>query len=149
MTKKIMIDYKVIKLGTVLLLTIMWQTYDSAFSSHAFTSVAPNNIIFIVFISVALFMLFNLITFLTATPWLSREDVISVCYCTPAKSAAILVPISLTMFSGLDPQLWSKIQIPIVIYLGLQIAGGSVLIHPFRRWVSKSKPVNQGTHEVA
>jgi sodium/bile acid cotransporter 7 len=149
MTKKIMIDYKVIKLGTVMLLIIMWQTYDSAFSSHAFTSVAPDNMIFIVFISIALFMMFNLVAFLTSIPWLPREDVISVCYCTPAKSAAILVPISLTMFSGLDPQLLSKIQIPIVIYLGLQIAGGSILIHPFRRWVSKSKPVEPSEVEAA
>jgi sodium/bile acid cotransporter 7 len=138
-----MIDYKITKVSTLCLLTIMWQTYDSAFSSHAFTSVKPSNIIFMVFISIGLFMFFNVIAFVCSLPFLPRRDVVSVCYCTPAKSAAILVPISLTMFQGLDAQLLSKIQIPIVIYLGLQIAGGSVLIHPFRSWVAKEKVVEE------
>ena len=48
------------------------------------------------------------------------------------------VPLSTTIFSDLDLDLESKIQIPIVIYQGLQLAFGSILIPIFRRWVDSA-----------
>jgi sodium/bile acid cotransporter 7 len=46
------------------------------------------------------------------------------------------VPLSTTIFAGMDPVLRSKIQIPIVIFQGLQIACGGALIPLFRKWVA-------------
>jgi sodium/bile acid cotransporter 7 len=144
-TKRVIIGWKLSKLSSIALLAVVWQAYDGAFSTGAFTSVKGSNIIFIVFISIALFGLFNCIAFLSSIIWLSKEDTIAVCYCAPAKSVAILVPVSLTLFKGLDPVLQSKLQVPIVIYQGLQVVGGSLLIHPFRHWIEKDARSSNST----
>lgn len=73
--------------------------------------------------------------------WLPKADVISVCYCVPAKTPAMGVPLAHVMFVGLSAQLESKIQIPMVIYQGLQIVGGSLLISFFRSWVKPQETV--------
>ena len=93
--------------------------------------------IFIVFISIALFIIFNAIAFFSSIIWLPKEDTISVCYCVPAKTPALGVPLSMTMFVGLNSVLEAKLQIPMVIYQGLQIVGGTLLIHPLRIWIDR------------
>jgi hypothetical protein len=50
-----------------------------------------------------------------------------VCYCVPAKTPAMGVPLANVMFIGLSAQLESKIQIPMVIY---QVRLSSVLSLP-------------------
>lgn len=95
--------------------------------------------IFIVFISIALFFVFLVVCFLTSNLWLPRKDTISVCYCVPAKTPAMGVPLANVMFLGLDAQTQSKIQIPMVVYQGLQIFAGSLLTLAFRHWVRKEE----------
>jgi sodium/bile acid cotransporter 7 len=125
-TNYIFTRFKLSKLGSVCLLVIIWQTYDQAFSSGAFQSVKPSNIIFIVFISIALFFVFLAVCFFTSILWLPREDTISVCYCVPAKTPAMGVPLANVMFIGLSAQLESKIQIPMVIY---QVSSSSFFLY--------------------
>ena len=149
-TKKIFLKYKLNKLGSVMLLVIIWQTYDQAFASGAFTSVKHSNIIFIVFASIGLFIIFLSISFTTSLLWLSKEDTIAVCYCVPAKTPAMGVPLANVMFLGLGAQLESKLQIPMVLYQGLQILGGSLLIPVFRSWQErKTKASTYGDEEHA
>ena len=81
-------------------------------------------------------MVYFCVVFFTAMLWLPRKDIIACCYTIPAKGPAFGVPLSVTIFAGMDPVLQSKIQIPIVIYQGLQIACGSALIGVFRRWIA-------------
>lgn len=135
-TKHIFTKYKLNKIGSFMLLIIIWQTYDQAFATGAFTSVKSSNIIFIIFVSVGLFFLFLAISFTSSILWLSKEDTIAVCYCVPAKTPAMGVPLANVMFIGLGGQLESKLQIPMVLYQGLQILGGSLLIPAFRAWVT-------------
>jgi sodium/bile acid cotransporter 7 len=94
-TKKVFGTWKLNKLGSFALLTIVWSTFDQAFESGAF----------------------------------------SVCYCVPAKSIAIGVPLSSVLFVGLSKTQESKLQIPMVIFQGIQIAGASLMTIPFRSWV--------------
>jgi solute carrier family 10 (sodium/bile acid cotransporter), member 7 len=56
-----------------------------------------------------------------------------------ANRLTVGVPLALTMFAGLDPVLEAKLQIPMVIYQGLQIVGGSIMIRPLRNWIDKEK----------
>jgi sodium/bile acid cotransporter 7 len=123
------------KVGSVSLLLIIWQAYDGAFNSGAFEDVPGSNIIFVAFIGVALWLLFFGVAITTSLLWLPRKDVVSVCYCVPAKGPAMGVPLAITIFAGIDPGLQSKIQVPVVIYQGIQIVGGSIMITVFRRWV--------------
>ena len=134
--RKVFFDWKVLKFGPLCMLTIIWQTYDAAFSSGAFDSVPGRDMIFIVFICLGLFVVYFCVAFFTAMLWLPRKDIIACCYTIPAKGPAFGVPLSVTIFAGMDPVLQSKIQIPIVIYQGLQIACGSELIGVFRRWIA-------------
>ena len=90
--------------------------------------------VFIVFVSIGLFVLWLSIAFLTSIPWLSKQDTIAICYCVPAKTPAMGVPLSAVMYLGLSAVDQSKIQIPMVIFQGLQIMGGSLLTVVFRRW---------------
>ena len=135
--KKVFIDWNFNKLGSVCLLILLWSTYDQAFASHAFANVPTSNSVFIVFISIGLWIVYFGIAFLTSTIWLPREDVVAICYCVPAKGIVMGYPLSATIWSGLSLELESKILIPIVIYQGLQLAFGSILIHVFRRWVER------------
>lgn len=91
--------------------------------------------VFTVFISIALFVLYFSISFLSSVLWLRKEDTIAVCYCVLAKTPAMGVPLSNVMFVGLTPPMvQSKIQIPMVIYQGLQPVAGSLLTMAFRKW---------------
>ncbi|CAF9931973.1 MAG: hypothetical protein HETSPECPRED_008232 [Heterodermia speciosa] len=135
-TKKVLVDWKLSKLSSFSLLIIIWQTYDQAFETGAFKSVKGNNIVFIVFISVVLYVIWSAICILLSALWLSKEDTVAVAYCVPAKTPAMGVPLATVMFAGLSPITSSKLQIPLVIYQGLQIAAGSILTIFFRKWVS-------------
>lgn len=131
------------KVGSLALLLIIWQTYDGAFASGAFDNVDSSNIIFLVFISIAFYALWTITCFSLSLLWLCKEDAIAVAYVVPAKTPAIGVPLSGAMFAGISPITASKIQIPMVIFQGLQVAAGSLLTLVFRRWM-ESEESKQG-----
>ncbi|KAF2665252.1 sodium bile acid symporter family protein [Microthyrium microscopicum] len=149
LNQRYIVGYKISKISTFCLLVVVWQVYDQAFASHAFDTVKPSNMIFVVFFSVALYFIVNAISFFGSRLWLSKEDVISVCYCVPAKSPAMGVPLAMTMFVGLTPELQAKLQIPMVIYQGLQIVGGTIFVVPFKRWVDGPPGLDRHDEEVA
>jgi sodium/bile acid cotransporter 7 len=134
-TKTVCTKYKVSKLGSVALLIIIWQTYDQAFSSNALQSVSGSNIAFVVFMSIALFSLFLVVSLLLSKLWMGRADTVAICYCVPAKTPAMGVPMSTVLFVGIAPALEAKLQLPLVIYQGLQIMAGTILTGPFKKWV--------------
>jgi solute carrier family 10 (sodium/bile acid cotransporter), member 7 len=103
--------------------------------------------LFIVFISIALFFLFFAVCFTSSIIWLPKKDVVSVCYCVPAKTPAMGVPLANTIFLGMSPVLEAKIQIPMVIYQGLQIVAGSLLTMAFRHWVAKDEERRKSDEE--
>jgi len=144
-----MVDWKIGKLGSLSLLTIIWSTYDQAFRSGAFSSVKPDNLIFIVFISVALFFLWLAVAILSSIIWLDKKTVISMAFVIPAKTPAIGVPISQVLFQGLSMLEQSKIQIPIVIFQGLQVGFSSLLTVPFRKWILPEEEESGVTKHLA
>jgi sodium/bile acid cotransporter 7 len=139
LSKTICGKYKVGKLGSVALLVIIWSTYDSAFSSGALYSVPGHNIAFVVLMSVLMFIVFLSIAFVTSKKWLDRPDTVACCYCIPAKSPAIGIPLSTVLFAGLSPILQAKLQLPLVLYQGLQILAGTILTIPFKDWVERGE----------
>ena len=133
--KTILIEWKLRKLGSFSLLIIIWQTFDQAFATGAFSSVKSNNMVFLVFISVAFSAIWVIVCVSLSLLWLPKKDTIAVAYCVPAKTPAMGVPLATIMFTGLSPLTQSKIQIPMVIFQGFQIAAGSLLTVIFRKWV--------------
>jgi sodium/bile acid cotransporter 7 len=134
LTKKVMTDWKLSKLSSVALLMIIWSTYDTAFRTAAFTSVKGSNIILIVFVSIGLYGAWLVLALFLGRLWLNKRDTIAVCYCVPAKTPAMGVPLASAMFVGLSEQTAVKLQIPLVVFQGLQIAAGSIGTIYFRRW---------------
>jgi solute carrier family 10 (sodium/bile acid cotransporter), member 7 len=94
-----------------------------------------SNVCFIVFMSTGLFTLFLLLSLYSSKVFFNKADTVAICYCVPAKTPAMGVPMSTVLFVGLTPLLEAKIQLPLVIYQGLQIMAGTALTGPFKRWV--------------
>ncbi|CAG5179439.1 uncharacterized protein ALTATR162_LOCUS9264 [Alternaria atra] len=135
MTKKVFFEWKLLKLSSIALLTMVWQTFDQAFSSGAFEAVKSSNIIFIVFITIALYFIWLAICFTAATMWLPKKDVIACCYCCPAKALAMVVPLTSVMYINIDPVDQSKMQIPAIIFQAFQVAIGGIMTIGFRKWI--------------
>ncbi|EUC41380.1 hypothetical protein COCMIDRAFT_106339 [Bipolaris oryzae ATCC 44560] len=134
-TKKVFFDWKLLKLSSIALLTMVWQTFDQAFSSGAFEAVKSSNIVFIVFITIALYMIWSAICFTAASLWLPKKDVIACCYCCPAKALAMVVPLTSVMYINIDPVNQSKMQIPAIIFQAFQVAIGGIMTIGFRKWI--------------
>ncbi|KAF2110327.1 putative sodium bile acid cotransporter [Lophiotrema nucula] len=134
-TKTVFIKWKLMKLSSFALLTMIWQTFDQAFATGAFSIVKTSNIIFIVFISIALYLIWLALCFTTSILWLPKKDVIACCYCSPAKAIAMVVPLTSVMYLNVSPVEQSKLQIPVIIYQGFQVAIGGILTIVFRRWI--------------
>jgi len=138
-TKRVIVGWKLTKISPLCLLVVVWQTYDQAFGSHAFETIKGSNMVFIVFSGIGLYILFICIAFFSSNWWLPKEDTIAVAYIMPAKTPAMGVPLAMTMFVGLSPVLEAKLQIPMVIYQGLQIVGGTICVKPFRIWIDRAR----------
>ena len=138
-THKIFTQYKMSKIGSVALLIIIWQTFDKAFATEAFDSVQRSNMVFLVSMSVIFYILWTAICISLSHLWLEKTDTVAVAYIVPAKTPAMGVPLSNVMFPTLAPMSSSKLQIPMVIYQGLQIGAGSLLTLLFRRWIENGQ----------
>ena len=89
--------------------------------------------------SLVFYTLWTITCFSLSRLWLDKADTIAVAYIVPAKTPAMGVPLSNVMFAGLSPIVESKLQIPLVIFQGLQIAAGSLLTIGFRHWIGEGK----------
>ncbi|KAF1914060.1 SBF-like CPA transporter family-domain-containing protein [Ampelomyces quisqualis] len=142
-TKKVFFEWKMIKLSQIALLTLIWQTFDQAFQSGAFKTVKPSNIAFIVFITIALYMIWLAICFSASIIWLPKKDVIACCYCCPAKALAMVVPLSSVMYINTTPGEQSKLQIPAIIFQAFQVAIGGIMTIVFRKWIRPEEQMDE------
>lgn len=133
--KKVFVEWRLMKLSSVALLTLVWQTFDQAFESRAFESVKKSNIVFIVFISAVLYFLWTALCFTASMVWLPKKDVIACCYCCPAKALAMVVPLTSVMYINISPVEQSKMQIPAIIFQAFQVGIGGLMTIAFRRWI--------------
>jgi solute carrier family 10 (sodium/bile acid cotransporter), member 7 len=143
-TKKVFIEWRLMRLASFALLTLVWQTFDQAFHSGAFTSVKPSNIVFLIFISIAMYLIWSAICFVAAMMWLPRKDVIACCYCAPAKALAMVVPLTSVMYIDISPVDQSKLQIPAIFFQTFQVTVGGLLTILFRKWI---RPFEQAEEE--
>ncbi|KAE8822921.1 hypothetical protein PTNB85_10309 [Pyrenophora teres f. teres] len=148
MTKKVFFEWNLLKLSSIALLTMVWQTFDQAFSSGAFDAVKPSNIVFIVFITISLYLVWLAICFTAATLWLPKKDVIACCYCCPAKALAMVVPLTSVMYINIDPVDQSKMQIPAIIFQAFQVAIGGMMTIGFRRWIRPEEEREEAEKQV-
>ncbi|RMZ76973.1 hypothetical protein DV737_g4603, partial [Chaetothyriales sp. CBS 132003] len=142
--QKVFVDWKLSKLGSISLLTLLWQTFDHAFATGAFSAVKGSNLVFIVFITVANYTLWLVISVVLSLLWLDRKDTVAVAMCAPAKTLALGMPLSFVVFVDISALDESKIQIPMLLFQVLQMAMASLSTLGFRRWVDagEQRPAN-------
>jgi sodium/bile acid cotransporter 7 len=145
--KKFFVDWGIMRINSFALLTLVWQTFDQAFASGAFTAVKPSNIVFTVFICLALYLVWSAICFTAAMLWLPKADVIACCYCCPAKALAMVVPLTSVMYIDISPVDQSKMQIPAVLFQALQVTAGGLMTIGFRRWIRSEQEGRVGDVE--
>lgn len=153
------------KIGSFMLLLIMFSSFSTAFYQHAFTSVSHASIILICFFNFGIYMLFTVICYLMARPvfllkiysdeptasssfiykwgyktfrpfYYNRPDTVSVMLCGGAKTAALGVSLISSQYGSDYPYL-GQLLVPLVLYQAEQVLAANVLTGLMQRWVHK------------
>ncbi|EDO14361.1 hypothetical protein Kpol_181p1 [Vanderwaltozyma polyspora DSM 70294] len=154
-----------IKIGSYMLLLIMFSSFSTAFYQKSFTSVSHVCIIFICFFNVGLYLLFTLICYLFSRPliilrifpktptktglfdiyyysykllrpfYYSKRDTICIMFCGAAKTAALGVSLITSQY-GDDKTHLGKLLVPLILYQSEQVIVASWFVPLFRRWAA-------------
>jgi sodium/bile acid cotransporter 7 len=62
------------------------------------------------------------------------EETIAVCFCSPAKSTALGLPLLYAMWAPVDFYTKAKTSVPVLLYTTEQICVAQFFVHLFRRW---------------
>lgn len=65
---------------------------------------------------------------------MSPEETIAVCFCGPAKSTALGIPLLYAMWQPVDLFLKAKTSVPVLLYTTEQICVAHFFVQLFRRW---------------
>lgn len=152
LTIKVMKFVKPFKIGSWMLLMIMFSSFSTAFKQHSFTSVPHTSMIFICFFNVGIYMFFTVLTFMTCRiplpppeskfyPLVSylrynRKDSVSMIFCAPAKTAALGVTLVSSQYGDNNPYL-GKLLVPLVLYQSEQVFCAGILVQFLKKWVAQ------------
>ena len=132
---KVLVQWKIAKFGSLSMLTLLWQTFDHAFATGAFSKVESSNLIFLVFITIVNYAVWLVICVLLSVLWLDRKDTVAVAMCAPAKTLALGMPLSFLLFVDITALDEAKVQVPMLLFQVLQMGLASLSTMGFRRWV--------------
>ncbi|KAL4807541.1 putative sodium bile acid cotransporter [Aspergillus unguis] len=150
-TSRIMQKYRIAKLGSVCLLLMIWTTFSSCFATGALQSLSTESIVFVILFNIALYMLLTVVCFSISRPpqslctrfkfgrWqtfrqMSPEETIAVCFCGPAKSTALGIPLLYAMWTPVDLFIKAKTSVPVLLYTTEQMFVAHFFVHAFRWW---------------
>jgi solute carrier family 10 (sodium/bile acid cotransporter), member 7 len=135
-------------------------TFCTAFATHSLESLPHPTIVLNVFLNIIVCTLFTGISFLLARPPLllhslqptlfkrmSKQEAISVCFCGPAKTQALGLPLVATMWKASDDRTRALIQMPMVLYTAEQILVAQVLVNIFKRWIKREEELEEKTQD--
>ncbi|CCK73081.1 Rch1p KNAG_0M02280 [Huiozyma naganishii CBS 8797] len=152
-----------LKIGSYMLLLIMFSSFSTAFYQKSFTSVSHVCIIFLCFFNLGVYILFTGISFLLARPWFliklldhepdreqstrlyyysykifrpfyyNKRDAICIMFCGPAKTAALGVSLITSQYGDNKTNL-GKILVSLVLYQAIQVLTASFFVPVFRKW---------------
>ncbi|GAD91789.1 hypothetical protein PVAR5_0365 [Paecilomyces variotii No. 5] len=144
--------FKAAKVGTFCLLLLIWTTFSSCFATNALESLSTQSIVFVVLFNVALYLFLTVFCFvisrppkcLSALPWGERvfrqvdpEETIAICFCGPAKTTALGIPLLYAMWSSVDLFTKAKTSVPVLLYTTEQVCVAHFMVYIFRRWHSR------------
>lgn len=167
-TKWCLTTFKLSKVGSFMLLLIMFQSFSTAFAQHAFTSVSHISIIFLVFFNIGIYLFFTVICFFYSRPkfiliifkeelnethskfyrycykifrpfYYNKKDTVAIMLCGPAKTAALGVSLVSSQYGSTSPNL-GKILVPLVLYQAEQVMTAQVLVRFMKKWIHYDDP---------
>lgn len=162
--KWFLVTFKFNKVGSFMLLLIMFSSFSTAFYQHAFTAVSHECIILICFFNFGIYLLFTVICFLMSRMsflkiifadepdpakksklyiwgykillpfYYNREDTVSIMLCGGAKTAALGVSLISSQYGSDNPHL-GELLVPLVLYQAEQVLAANVLTDFMKKWV--------------
>ena len=155
--------FSLLKVGSFMLILIMFQTFSTAFAQDAFTSVSHASIIFVVFFNIGIYLFFTVITYLYLRPrfllrifateptltdsklykwgykifrpfYYNRRDTVAIMLCGPSKTAALGVSLISSQYGTYNPKL-GILLVPLVLYQAEQVFTAQILVHFMKRWI--------------
>lgn len=162
-TKWTLTTFKLNKVGSFMLLLIMFQSFSTAFAQDAFTSVSHVSIIFLVFFNIGIYLFFTVLTYAYSRPyWIllifntppeqsnsrlyrwsykfftpfyyNRRDTVAMMLCGPAKTAALGVSLVSSQY-GSHSKYLGKLLVPLVLYQAEQVMTAQILVKFMKKWV--------------
>ncbi|RHZ63088.1 uncharacterized protein CDV56_109112 [Aspergillus thermomutatus] len=152
-TERVMQTYRISKLGSACLLLMVWMTFSSCFATGALQTLSVQSVLFVVFFNIALYIALTAICFVLSRPpeilsvnrfgmrsifkRISPEETIAVCFCGPAKSTALGIPLLYAMWAPVDLYTKAKTSVPVLLYTTEQICIAHFFVHALQRWHNK------------
>lgn len=162
-TKWTLATFRLSKVGSFMLLLIMFQSFSTAFAQNAFEQVSHASVIFIVFFNIGIYLFFTALCFFWSRPrfiktyfaeppaphhsrcyrwsytifspfYYNRRDTVSVMLCGPAKTAALGVSLISSQY-GAHSQYLGKLLVPLVLYQAEQVMTAQLLVKVMKKWV--------------
>lgn len=161
-----------LKIGSYMLLLIMFSSFSTAFKQHAFTSVSHLCIIFLCFFNFGIYLFFTGICYILARPFFiiklfpvepvkgessrlyyysykllrpfyyNKKDTVCIMFCGAAKTAALGVSLVTSQY-GNDKSHLGKLLVPLVLYQSEQVITASWFVPFFKRWCQDEQDEEQ------
>ncbi|QLG72922.1 hypothetical protein HG535_0D06340 [Zygotorulaspora mrakii] len=158
-----------IKIGTIMLLLVMFSSFSTAFKQGAFTSVPHVCIIFLCFFNFGVYVFFTGICFVFARPFFipmlfptepiygessktyyysykifkpfyyCKRDSICIMFCGASKTAALGVSLITSQYANDNDNL-GKLLVPLVLYQSQQVITASLFVPLLKKWCSDEQP---------
>ncbi|KAL2864458.1 uncharacterized protein BJX67DRAFT_220375 [Aspergillus lucknowensis] len=153
-TAHVIRKYKIAKLGSACMLLMIWTTFSSCFATGALQGLSTESLVFVVLFNIALYIFLTAVCFSLARPpqsfcrwttigrWQLFKDIppvetIAVCFCGPAKSTALGIPLLYAMWTPLDLFIKARTSVPVLLYTTEQLFVAHFFVHAFRRWTRR------------
>ncbi|OKL57918.1 hypothetical protein UA08_06642 [Talaromyces atroroseus] len=148
-TSMILQKFYVNKWSTACMILLVWTTFSSAFATDSLEALSTQSVVFTVFFNIALYLFLTAVCFSLSRPpqflrkgsWgkrvfqaISPEETIAVCFCGPAKTTALGIPLLYAMYESMDLYTKSKTSIPVLLYTTEQIFVAHFMVYILRWW---------------
>ncbi|OQE86110.1 hypothetical protein PENNAL_c0022G03370 [Penicillium nalgiovense] len=125
-----------------------WR-YGGGDLGRALQTLSAQSIVFVVLFNIILYITLTAVCFFCSRPpqifssrhWskpifkrMSAEETIAVCFCGPAKSTALGIPLLYAMWQPVDLFIKAKTSVPVLLYTTEQICVAHLFVQLFRWW---------------
>eukprot|EP00878_Enallax_costatus_P000774 GHUV01000892.1.p1 GENE.GHUV01000892.1~~GHUV01000892.1.p1 ORF type:complete len:448 (+),score=66.60 GHUV01000892.1:184-1527(+) len=128
------------------ILLLVWATFCNTFNNGSTKQVPGTDVAATVFLDVALFVMFCVVSFVVAWPpppfqvarrllHLKKSDVVAVVICGSTKTVALGVPLINVMYKQVPYA--GLLAMPLIIYHALQVLLGGMMLGSLKRWCEK------------